>query len=933
MAATTTTREVFVYDYSEDNYGVLYLFALTSRGHTVCLIVDNFRPHVYIEYTDEAMEVVREYTDDTKFIRKKKLFYHQSGDGNGGEKLFPYIRVDFKSSIQMYTFCKKVSGKVVVHEKNVPSILKMMTSNKLTPAGWVKFAGIQVKKAKKSICEYEYKVKVAQLKPASEHRLATSVVPKVLSYDIEVYSSNENVMPQASNSSDEIFQISCTLSTGPSGREDYLLTLGPLFEIDGVTVLHYETETDLILGFTAFIQTHNPTIICGYNIMGFDEGYLIDRAKMNKCINKYTRRGMMKNKECKIADINWSSSAMSDRQFRYVHSEGRIVVDLLEIIKRDYRFDSYKLSAVSKHFMNDDKTDLSVKGIFRAYRLAMKALTSPKESDDYSIGVEAIKECGVYCIKDSVLVNDLFYKIQCWTQLSEMAIVCHVNISDLITRGQQLKVFSQVYAVCHPENIVVESDGYIPQTTDKYEGAYVVSPVPGVYDNVVPFDFASLYPTTMIAYNICYSTLVKEPSSISDSLCHVIEWTDEATQNHYKFRFVKSPVGILPRLLVNLLAARKNTRAIMKTLDKHDERQSILEKRQLAYKVSSNSVYGSLGVTTGKYLPFLPGAMCTTAMGRQNIKLAQSHIQTVYDGTLVYGDTDSCYIHFPNVVLKDLWGFCLNVEDEMRKLFPAPIELLFEEAIYSRFFILTKKRYMAIKLDSDLVESKHLLSKGVVLTRRDNAECIRIVYEQIVRSIMQNSMDAEQMKYFLVDNLNKVCSKYYPTKMYCVNKKIGNVDDYKIRELSSDDKKRGKRLKELGIDGDCECSGLGTCQVCEQVKTKTLPAHIILAEKIRARGKLIQAGERIEYLITDPMNIKGAVRDKIEDPEYQIATFPHIKIDTLYYIKLMGGIVDECLDVGYSFDKFVKSQYKIRMQKQKCCLELLDLFSSELLSE
>ena len=325
--------------------------------------------------------------------------------------------------------------------------------------------------------------------------------------------------------------------------------------------------------------------------------------------------------------------------------------------------------------------------------------------------------------------------------------------------------------------------------------------------------------------------------------------------------------------------------------------------------------------------------MCTTAMGRQNIKLAQSHIQSVYDGTLVYGDTDSCYIHFPNVVLKDLWGFCLKVEDEMRKLFPAPIELLFEEAIYSRFFILTKKRYMAIKLDSNLVESKHLLSKGVVLTRRDNAECIRIVYEQIVRGIMQNSMDAEQMKYFLIDSLNKVCSKYYPTKMYCVNKKIGEVDDYKIRALSSDDKKRSKRLKELGIDGDCECSGLGACHVCQQVKNKTLPAHIILAEKMRARGKLIQAGERIEYLITDPMNIKGAVRDKIEDPEYQINAFPHVKIDTLYYIKLMGGIVDECLDVGYFFNKFVKTQYKIRMQKQKCCLELLDLFSSDLVTD
>ena len=63
----------------------------------------------------------------------------------------------------------------------------------------------------------------------------------------------------------------------------------------------------------------------------------------------------------------------------------------------------------------------------------------------------------------------------------------------------------------------------------------------------------------------------------------------------------------------------------------------VLDKRQLAFKVSANSVYGSLGTKKG-YLPFLPGAMCTTAMGRYNIKLAAKHLQEEYRGTLIYGD-------------------------------------------------------------------------------------------------------------------------------------------------------------------------------------------------------------------------------------------------------------------------------------------------------
>ena len=80
-------------------------------------------------------------------------------------------------------------------------------------------------------------------------------------------------------------------------------------------------------------------------------------------------------------------------------------------------------------------------------------------------------------------------------------------------------------------------------------------------------------------------------------------------------------------------------------LDK-DEQESIktkitvLNKRQLAYKVSANSMYGAMGVRRG-YLPFLPGAMCTTAKGRQSIEKAANEIQKNHKGTLIYGDTDS----------------------------------------------------------------------------------------------------------------------------------------------------------------------------------------------------------------------------------------------------------------------------------------------------
>ena len=50
-----------------------------------------------------------------------------------------------------------------------------------------------------------------------------------------------------------------------------------------------------------------------------------------------------------------------------------------------------------------------------------------------------------------------------------------------------------------------------------------------------------------------------------------------------------------------------------------------------------NSMYGSWGVQRG-YLPFMPGAICTTFMGRTNIEIVAKTIQEKYGGKLVYGD-------------------------------------------------------------------------------------------------------------------------------------------------------------------------------------------------------------------------------------------------------------------------------------------------------
>src|SRR5690606_9925604 len=194
-------------------------------------------------------------------------------------------------------------------------------------------------------------------------------------------------------------------------------------------------------------------------------------------------------------------------------------------------------------------------------------------------------------------------------------------------------------------------------------------------------------------YNIDYSTLVKDGDNIPDSECNVIEWEDHIGCEHdnkrkvdkiicskHRFRFIKNNLGVIPTIIQNLLNARKEVNKQLSELKKNNGCKQLidaLDKRQLSYKISANSMYGALGVQKG-YLPIRPAAMCTTAMDRKTITKAIECIKTKYNGKLVYGDTDSAMITFEEKDFGKLWDLCETIEREVSKQFPEPMRLAFE---------------------------------------------------------------------------------------------------------------------------------------------------------------------------------------------------------------------------------------------------------------
>ena len=224
---------------------------------------------------------------------------------------------------------------------------------------------------------------------------------------------------------------------------------------------------------------------------------------------------------------------------------------------------------------------------------------------------------------------------------------------------------------------------------------------------------------------------------------------------------------------------------------------NVLDKRQLAYKVSANSMYGAMGVTKG-YLPFMPGAMCTTFMGRTNIERVANTITDNYNGKLVYGDTDSNYIYFPEMEGKysvELCDWAEYVADEVTKLFPPPIKLEFEEALYSFFFILTKKRYMYRAINSRLgqVDMK-IGKKGVLLARRDNSKFVRDVYEGVIQRIA-DGIKRDDIVLWVINEIELMYTNCKPYTDFIITKSIGDDgeitkygDDYKSFRITENEK-------------------------------------------------------------------------------------------------------------------------------------------------
>jgi DNA polymerase delta subunit 1 len=858
--------------------------------------------------------------------------------------------------------------------------------------------------------------------------------PKYMSFDIECYSKNHNSkIPDPTIPENVIFSlayISGRFGKPHTEHRKVLLTLFNPKDIEGVEVIRCKNEKDLLISWTNLIQTEDPDIFLTYNGMKFDWSYIIKRSEILGIYPIVAEISRIYQQRADLKNVSWSSSAYGDQDFRYLEAKGRTNFDVLLEVERNFKLQKYSLDFVASHFLNEHKDDVTPRQLFMFYQLTFELLSELDEKCKSSpdcgyqkMSVETkkmyedkikkilisrfctgevrnvrdnllkanslhemkeqVRECltitGRYNVQDCILPIRIAEKLNLLITMEETSNITNVPVSYLHTRGQGIKVLSQIYRSTIPRNVIIPFHPRVnKEDFEKYQGAIVQEAHPGYYENVACLDFSSLYPSCMIALNICYTTFLRDDDPIPDEECTVLEFEDHIGCEHdpqhhkkkpedvlcrkHRYRFRKMHIledgsrvgeGIMPMIERNLLANRKIVKKEMERLEciykvatgkadpedieefrgngidieaaqnlSQEEKEllytsiRVLDAKQLAIKVAANSCYGILG-SQGGQIPLIEGAASVTATGRILITEANRFITEKFaPAHVIYGDTDSTMVKFGDLGVLDSYNkgdkvskeashhlkcFLMKIDSdyhvggyrldayprkELNKLSKEekllvlkydalPIKLEFEN-LYGKYFLLTKKRYVARVYNREGVTTKET-KKGVVLARRDNCQYLRDSYKKLIDLIMENASE-EDIKYEICQAVKRLYTRQIPVQHLIIYKGISTIINYaKKKEVA----RAGGDVVKVFID-EYGKPFEPYSPLDDRLVYSNLP-QVLLALKILRRGEDVPPNTRLEYIFTENPTASHQ-GERAEDYGYFKENRHLYRIDNTYYI-------------------------------------------------
>jgi DNA polymerase delta subunit 1 len=858
-----------------DDEHLISIFGKTHEGKSVC-VTTAFTPYFFVKLprnvTQQRVQIIYNKIEKAcpGCLSSYNTIHRKDVWGFQNNEQFPYLQLFFKNLAARRMVAGRLrrplpdeSIKLKMYESNLDPVLRLMHRTGIQSTGWLD-SGDECYSAHNAHVDIDLECKNwRKLTPVENPETAPFVVASV---DIECNSSTGK-FPDADIEGDACFQIAISLCKFGSDQpydKTCLCYKNTDPNLEGSNVISYATEREMLEAFRDYLHEKDVDIITGWNIFGFDLEYLMKRAIVTKCNLKFFQLSKLRGYNCELKLKKLSSSALGDNDLKLVSMPGRFIFDLFHEVKKGYKLDSYKLDNVSKLYLDDNKIDMPAKEMFARY----------KEGDPVKL-----REVAEYCIKDTLLPHRLLSKMCILINLLEMAKATWVPLCFLVERGQQIKVFSQLTKKAREMGFMVPTIQYGQLAEQGYEGATVLDAQKGAYYKpITALDFEGLYPSIMMAHNLCYSSLVMDPKyenvpgiEYETFEIPVPSKVEGQPPTKRMCKFAQGVPTLLPSILIELKQFRKQAKKDMAAST--GALQAMYNGKQLAYKISMNSVYGFTGASKG-ILPCVNIASTVTTKGRSMIDQTKEYVEKHFPGSRVrYGDTDSVMVEFDVGDRKGIeaveysWEIGERAAEECTALFKKPNNLELEK-VYWPYFLYSKKRYAA-KLWTQGKDGKmnmdYIDVKGLQLVRRDNTAHVREVCKELLDVVLESS-DTEPPKALALQRALELIEGDVPNEKLTLSQ--GLSDSYKVKGNS------------------VSVNSPGIVDINQ--------AHVQVVRKMRERqpGSEPQSGDRVPYILVKTEDPKAKAFEKSEDPRY--AKDNNVPVDYEYYFmnKFLNPVCD-----------------------------------------